>query len=164
MWCTLPDPAFAAGLDLVQRSTSARRTPHRWCRCATSPSVDGIAQLPLQVIQQIASGEVSEGTGLPDTGNMDIRPHTVLIPSTRPPHQVIASWRCVVRELVENAIDAHPSRIVIEISPLHHRVVVSDNGHGMTRSNLLRSYRCNYTSKIRNLRDLRHQCSTLGSS
>ncbi|MFM7908168.1 MAG: ATP-binding protein, partial [Microcystis sp.] len=47
--------------------------------------------------------------------------------------EVIDSLGAMVRELVENAIDAGADRITIDISPQNWRIQVSDNGRGMSR-------------------------------
>lgn len=55
----------------------------------------------------------------------------------------------VIKELVDNAIDAHATdiRIILEDFGLK-KIVVRDNGEGMSREDLLESYKLHTTSKI----------------
>ena len=84
----------------------------------------GIQSLPAEVINLIAAGEV------------------------------IDSIAAVVRELVENSLDAEATRIVISLFPDLWRVQVADNGKGMTLKNLRLCTQAHSTSKIRNREDL----------
>ncbi|MDF5724444.1 MAG: DNA mismatch repair endonuclease MutL [Rhizonema sp. PD37] len=68
--------------------------------------------------------------------------------------EVIDSLASVVRELVENSLDAGATRIVLSISPEQWRVRVADNGCGMTLDNLQRAATAHSTSKIRSCADL----------
>jgi DNA mismatch repair protein MutL len=78
-----------------------------------------IKKLPPHLIAQIAAGEVIE----------------------RPVY--------VVKELVENAIDAHATHITIQVEQGGmKKIVVSDNGDGMDRDDLLQSFLHHTTSKI----------------
>jgi DNA mismatch repair protein MutL len=84
-----------------------------------------IAVLPSDVADQIAAGEVVE------------RPASV------------------VKELVENAIDAGATRIDIAIRDGGRALIrVSDDGHGMDREDAIRSLERHATSKIRRAGDL----------
>lgn len=84
-----------------------------------------IAVLPSDVADQIAAGEVVE------------RPASV------------------VKELVENAIDAGATQIDIDIRDGGSALIrVSDNGHGMEREDAIRSLERHATSKIRRAGDL----------
>lgn len=91
-----------------------------------SPASSAIATLPDDVIHAIAAGEV------------------------------IDSLAAVVRELVENSLDAGASRIAISIDPQQWRVCVADNGCGMTRHNLEQAASPHSTSKIQHFDDLGH--------
>ncbi|MCA2626275.1 MAG: DNA mismatch repair endonuclease MutL, partial [Microcystis sp. M20BS1] len=75
--------------------------------------------------------------------------------------EVIDSLGAVVRELVENAIDAGADRITIDISPQNWRIQVSDNGRGMSREDLQLCSYAHSTSKIRQRDDL-WQITSLG--
>lgn len=84
----------------------------------------GIQPLPSEVVNLIAAGEV------------------------------IDSLAAVVRELVENALDAKATRVVVSLSPQQWRVRVADNGCGMDLLNLKAAATAHSTSKIRNCEDL----------
>jgi DNA mismatch repair protein MutL len=90
-----------------------------------------IAVLPHEVIDQIAAGEVVE----------------------RPAH--------LVKELVENSLDAKATQITVEFADGGRFVRVTDNGHGMSRENLSRALDRHATSKIRLSDDL-WKLSTFG--
>ncbi len=83
-----------------------------------------IQTLPLEVVHLIAAGEV------------------------------IDSLAAVVRELVENALDAGATRIAVSIWPDQWRVRVADNGAGMELSDLRQAATPHSTSKIRASEDL----------
>jgi DNA mismatch repair protein MutL len=91
----------------------------------------GIKTLPQEVVNLIAAGEV------------------------------IDSLAAVVRELVENALDAGATRIAIAISSSQWRVRVADNGTGMAWSDLQQAASAHSTSKIRTSADL-WQITSLG--
>jgi DNA mismatch repair protein MutL len=87
--------------------------------------IDRIRILPEGIASQIAAGEVID------------RPASV------------------VRELVDNAIDAEAHRIVVRIEGGGKRLIrVSDNGLGMSRQDLLLCVERHATSKIREFSDL----------
>ncbi|MDJ0732212.1 MAG: DNA mismatch repair endonuclease MutL [Crocosphaera sp.] len=62
--------------------------------------------------------------------------------------EVIDSLAAVVRELVENAIDAKATRLTISVFPELWQVKVSDNGQGMSLENLRHCAQAHHTSKI----------------
>lgn len=68
--------------------------------------------------------------------------------------EVIDSLAAVVRELVENSIDAGADRITISLSPQLWRVQVTDNGRGMAVEELKLCSHAHSTSKIRRREDL----------
>ncbi|HUN83805.1 MAG TPA: DNA mismatch repair endonuclease MutL [Terracidiphilus sp.] len=88
--------------------------------------------LPDQVANQIAAGEVVD------------RPASV------------------VKELLENALDAGASRIRIEVEAGGRKLIrISDDGHGMSRDDALLAFERHATSKLRTADDLL-AISTLG--
>ncbi len=68
--------------------------------------------------------------------------------------EVVDSIAAVVRELVENALDAGATRIVLSLEPDLWRVQVADDGVGMDLSNLRLCALPHSTSKIYNSSDL----------
>jgi DNA mismatch repair protein MutL len=68
--------------------------------------------------------------------------------------EVIDSLAAVVRELVENALDAGATRIAIALWTDQWRIRVADNGSGMTLANLRQAATPHSTSKIRSSSDL----------
>jgi DNA mismatch repair protein MutL len=83
-----------------------------------------IQSLPLDVVNLIAAGEV------------------------------IDSLAAVVRELVENALDAGANRVNISLFPELWKVQVADNGRGMNYEDLELCTKPHSTSKIRVIEDL----------
>ncbi|MBD1847112.1 DNA mismatch repair endonuclease MutL [Cyanobacteria bacterium FACHB-63] len=75
--------------------------------------------------------------------------------------EVIDSLAAVVRELVENAIDAGATRLTVSIWADQWRVRVADNGAGMNLENLRQAAQPHSTSKIRDRADL-WQIQSLG--
>lgn len=75
--------------------------------------------------------------------------------------EVIDSLAAVVRELVENSLDAGATRIIISVWAELWRVRVADNGYGMDLDNLRVAATAHSTSKIHNYDDL-WKITTLG--
>lgn len=75
--------------------------------------------------------------------------------------QVIDSLAAVVRELVENALDAQATRLTVQLWPQVGRVQVADNGVGMGEADLRWAAIAHSTSKIRTPQDL-WRVSSLG--
>ncbi|MFH7026070.1 MAG: DNA mismatch repair endonuclease MutL [Heteroscytonema crispum UTEX LB 1556] len=68
--------------------------------------------------------------------------------------EVIDSLASVVRELVENSLDAGATRIVVSLWQQQWRVCVADNGRGMNLDDLQQAATAHSTSKIRSCADL----------
>lgn len=95
-------------------------------------SVGKIQVLPGEVVSRIAAGEVVE----------------------RP--------AAVVRELIDNSLDAGSSRVQIEVSDGGRRLIrVADNGEGMSRADAPLAFQRHATSKLRSEQDL-SSIGTLG--
>ncbi|MBE9233736.1 DNA mismatch repair endonuclease MutL [Cuspidothrix issatschenkoi LEGE 03284] len=75
--------------------------------------------------------------------------------------EVIDSLVAVVRELVENSLDAGATRIVVSLWPQQWRVGVADNGCGMNLDDLQQAATAHSTSKIHSRADL-WKISSLG--
>ncbi len=75
--------------------------------------------------------------------------------------EVIDSLEAVVRELVENSLDAGATRISISVSPEQWLIQVADNGVGMDLANLKQAATAHSTSKITSIADL-SQITSLG--
>ncbi|MEM6715574.1 MAG: DNA mismatch repair endonuclease MutL [Cyanobacteria bacterium P01_C01_bin.147] len=84
----------------------------------------GIQSLPPDIIQLMAAGEV------------------------------IDSPAAVVRELAENAVDAGATRIVLEVRSPPWQIQVTDNGVGLTLTDLRQAAIAHSTSKLANKADL----------
>ena len=68
--------------------------------------------------------------------------------------EVIDSLLAVVRELVENALDAGATRVSISLYPETWQIQVADNGMGMTLEDMRVCAKPHSTSKIRDSKDL----------
>lgn len=69
--------------------------------------------------------------------------------------EVVERPASVVKELVENALDAGATRIVVRLVAAGRRLIeVIDNGHGMSEQNALLAIERHATSKIRKAEDL----------
>ena len=69
--------------------------------------------------------------------------------------EVVERPASVVKELVENALDARATRITVRVVAAGRRLIeVVDNGHGMSEQNALLAVERHATSKIRSAEDL----------
>jgi DNA mismatch repair protein MutL len=69
--------------------------------------------------------------------------------------EVVERPASVIKELIENALDAGATSIAVEISSGGRRLIrITDNGHGMSREDALLSLERHATSKIRTDSDL----------
>jgi DNA mismatch repair protein MutL len=69
--------------------------------------------------------------------------------------EVVERPASVVKELVENALDAGATRICVRVVAAGRRLIeVVDNGHGMSKQNALLAVERHATSKIRTAEDL----------
>lgn len=75
--------------------------------------------------------------------------------------EVIERPASVVKELVENSIDANATDIKVEVKGSAEKLVVSDNGVGMCHDDAVLAFTRHATSKIGKLEDL-YNISTLG--
>ena len=76
--------------------------------------------------------------------------------------EVVERPASVVKELIENAIDAKSDRIVIQIKRGgRESIIISDNGHGMTSEQAKLSLKRYATSKIKSEDDI-EQIASLG--
>jgi DNA mismatch repair protein MutL len=76
--------------------------------------------------------------------------------------EVVERPASIVKELVENSIDAKANKIKIEIKNAGQKLIkVSDNGEGLTRDDLLLAFERHATSKISDINDL-YSITTLG--
>ncbi len=83
-----------------------------------------------------------------------IQPLTQEIISLMAAGEVIDSLSAVVRELIENALDAGASRISVSLWPELWQVRVADNGAGMRLADLQQAAQAHATSKISTRPDL----------
>lgn len=76
--------------------------------------------------------------------------------------EVIERPASVVKELVENAIDAGTSQIIVEVEEAGlKKIQITDNGHGIPHDEVELALRRHATSKIKNQADL-FRIRTLG--
>ncbi len=76
--------------------------------------------------------------------------------------EVIERPASVVKELVENALDASATKIDVYLEESGKKLIkVTDNGCGMSREDLPRSIHSHATSKLQNVEDV-HSIKTLG--
>ncbi|MEM6449125.1 MAG: DNA mismatch repair endonuclease MutL [Cyanobacteria bacterium P01_D01_bin.105] len=88
-----------------------------------------------------------------------IQPLSQEIVSLMAAGEVIDSLAAVVRELVENSLDAGATRIAIGLWPEQWRVRVADNGMGMALNDMQQAAIAHATSKISTRPDLLNVCS-----
>jgi DNA mismatch repair protein MutL len=94
-------------------------------------------------------------------GDTDIHPLPTEVVHHIAAGEVIDSLGAVVRELVDNALDAEATHIAISLWPEQGQVQVVDNGSGMAYDNLVVAAVPHSTSKIRTQHDL-WQVNSLG--
>ncbi|AFL87040.1 DNA mismatch repair protein MutL [Terriglobus roseus DSM 18391] len=76
--------------------------------------------------------------------------------------EVVERPASVVKELLENAVDAGATRIRIEVEGGGRKLIrIVDNGHGMVRDDAMLAFERHATSKLRSADDLLH-IATLG--
>ncbi|MCH4888875.1 DNA mismatch repair endonuclease MutL [Acidaminobacter sp. JC074] len=76
--------------------------------------------------------------------------------------EVVERPLAVVKELVENAIDAQATKITVEIKDAGKSLIrVTDNGHGIRPDDIVLAFERHSTSKIRTINDIYH-ISSLG--
>src|SRR5512136_1374648 len=69
--------------------------------------------------------------------------------------EVVERPASVVKELIENSLDAGASEIFIDIEQAGRRMIrVADNGSGMSREDARTAFECHATSKISSESDL----------
>ena len=95
-------------------------------------------------------GELAEKS----SGLAHIQPLSQEIVSLMAAGEVIDSLAAVVRELIENALDAGATRLSVSIWPEQWRVSVADNGAGMALADLQQAAVAHSTSKISTRPDL----------
>ncbi len=83
-----------------------------------------------------------------------IQPLSLDVVSLMAAGEVIDSLAAVVRELVENALDAGASRITVSLWPERWQIRVADNGMGMDQVDLQQAAIAHATSKISTRPDL----------
>jgi DNA mismatch repair protein MutL len=92
------------------------------------------------------------------TSRSDIAPVRVLpedVANKIAAGEVVERPASVVKELVENALDARATRIIVRLVAAGRRLIeVIDNGHGMSEQNALLAIERHATSKIRKADDL----------
>ncbi len=84
----------------------------------------------------------------------DIQPLSLEVVHRIAAGEVIDSLAAAVRELVDNAIDAGATRIVVSVWPQEWRLRVADNGCGIDCNDLKQAAAPHTTSKIRSAADL----------
>src|ERR1051325_10899957 len=69
--------------------------------------------------------------------------------------EVVERRASVVKELVENALDAGGTRLEVEIASAGRQLIrVADDGEGMTRDDAIFAFERHATSKLRTAEDL----------
>lgn len=75
--------------------------------------------------------------------------------------EVVENPASMIKELLENSLDANSQNIIIEVSNNGRNVIIKDDGKGMVKNDLLRSIERHATSKIFSKDDL-FKLSTYG--
>jgi len=72
--------------------------------------------------------------------------------------EIITNKSCIIKELIENAIDANATRIKIilsnKINATNNKIIISDNGIGMSRQDSIICTNRYTTSKIKSYKDI----------
>ncbi len=95
----------------------------------------------------------SDQSGLATTGKIRVLPGDVV--SRIAAGEVVERPASVLKELIDNSLDAGARRIHVEVAESGHRLIrVSDDGEGMSRQDVVRAFERHATSKLRRDEDL----------